>query len=97
MRKLSLDLARLRVESFAAGGRGAARGTIRGNDGDSNFEPCAPDTVNCTPPGSGVATCASCAASCDWTCGGTTCAGTCYDPTCNRRDWTCDCVPQGPQ
>lgn len=92
MRKLTLALDALRVESFATG-TGGGRGTVRGNRADaadgaviraSDPWTCAGDPVSCG--GSCDATCSrscaeTCDRSCDGTCHGGSC-GTCLFVTC---------------
>ncbi len=100
MRKLTLDMDALRVESFDAGA-GDGRGTVRGNVEDaaqvavpvSDPWTCAGDPLSCG--GSCDATCSrSCQATCDRSCNGT-CAGgscdTCLFVTCGG------CTSQPPE
>lgn len=70
MRKLSLELDDLKVESFAAAPAAAPRGTVLARDADTSLEVC----------GSGGETCGSCdpyASDCFVTCG-RSCFGSCW-------------------
>jgi hypothetical protein len=95
MKKLRLELDRLRVETFELAAPGAASGTVAGHD--SATGPEEPDTIVSTcdcPPTAGQATCGN--PTCAWTC---TCPGTsvtCGEYTCNH---TCpdSCYVCGPQ
>ena len=75
MRKLTLELDDLRVDTFDTTASSRARGTVFG-------EQCTCWT-NCTCPG-----CPTCDASCNGTCGGT-CDASC-NGTCGQScDWSC--------
>ncbi|HEU0016399.1 MAG TPA: pinensin family lanthipeptide [Longimicrobium sp.] len=94
MKKLTLNLDDLQVESFETASAEAERGTVRAHDHCS----CECQTL----PGETCPGRETCVYSCygsrcwdtchlDWTCGETcwyqSCAGTCFEYTCN--EWTC--------
>ena len=88
MKKLTLKLDDLRIDSFQTTPREPGKGTVFG-------EQCTCWT-NCTCPGCPTcdASCGgTCDASCNGTCAGDTCDGCCCGPsgvyTC---DYSCDCV-----
>jgi len=83
MKKLTLELDALRVDTFDTG-EGGGRGTVRGRD-YSEYWPCETepydDSVNyCSPSPTAAATCGS-------TCG-STCAGTCGCGA-TQNQWSC--------
>ncbi|MBB4637878.1 hypothetical protein [Longimicrobium terrae] len=81
MKKLTLQLDDLRIESFSTTGAPRERGTVVGE------EQCTCPTA-CSCPG-----CPTCDASCNGTCGGTcdaSCYGTCGD-TCAGCTWDASC------
>lgn len=99
MRRLTLHLDELRVESFATGA-GAGRGTVRGNAaGAGEGEPiresdpwtCAGDPLSCG---------GSCDPTCNWSCNGTcdrSCGGTCREASCDTCLFvTCGGCPSQP-
>lgn len=98
MKKLTLDVELLEVESFdTSRGTNSSRGTVQGRD--SVTGPQEPDTIaascGCTPPGT-QATCGQ--ATCGWTCAGGCTNVTCGEYTCGQ---TCPntcfiCGPQDP-
>ncbi|HVH11575.1 MAG TPA: hypothetical protein VM759_00915 [Longimicrobium sp.] len=102
MRKLTLDVDALCVESFDTGA-GAGRGTVRGNVAEvdsggvvireSDPWTCAGDLVSCG---------GSCDPTCNRSCNGTceiSCNGTCHDASCDTCLFvTCGgCPSQPPQ
>jgi hypothetical protein len=100
MNKLRLELDDLRVDTFSTTSHGhGAGGTVRGH-GDSDFEVCEPESMNCTNACNTVPP--QCQASgggtCDYTCGYScqaTCA-TCYlQQTCVNLSCS-PCEPQEP-
>lgn len=93
MKKLTLHLDELRVESFHTAPAGAARGTVRGNAPTwycSEQIDCTYDygceTQNATCGGGGSCE-ATCGASCNGTCG-QSCYGSC-DATCFSCEYSC--------
>lgn len=103
MRKLTLDLDAIQVESFATNPATAARGTVDGQQrqtyGCETWTCPAPTQDTCDQPtcdascngGCGTgATCVSCVQTCDATC--QSCAGSCDScvATCDFTcEWTC--------
>lgn len=96
MKKLSLTLESLTVESFATDGAAGTRGTVKGHDGTTYADESCNGTCvyTCYP-----ASCMSCEFTCDqtcngcggsraYTCGGNTCQGTCDYATCAQPE-TC--------
>jgi hypothetical protein len=87
MKKLSLSVETLTVESFTTDAAGGPRGTVEGRSGTTYADESCNGTCNgtCYP-----ASCMSCAITCDQTCG--TCGGTCAAYTCggNTCQGTCD-------
>jgi hypothetical protein len=95
MRKLSLDLDAIQVESFSTQSAAAARGTVDARQGRETWTCPVPTQDTCagtceyscngTCGGGGTtgSTCVSCAQTCDLTCN--TCAATCDScmATCN--------------
>ena len=87
MKKLSLDLDALLVESFVTGGRGGRTGTVRGFDSTA-----ATDCGGCEPGGSGQAYCADTLYGCNTNtaCSNYTCQNGChFTDTCPGR-FTCE-------
>jgi len=99
MKKMTLDLDSLSVESFDTAAGLAGRGTVRGLD--SWTEPQEPDTIaatcGCPPAGTGQTACGQ--ATCDATCFCASNQATCGEYSCWRTcQNTCDvCGPQEPQ
>lgn len=86
MRKLTLDLDAIQVESFSTHAAGVVRGTVDARQGRETFtcpaptaDPTCPNTCPCNP--SADITCVSCMV---------TCNGTCWDPTCDTCMLTCN-------
>lgn len=91
MRKLTLDLDAIQVESFSTNAAAAGRGTVDARQGRETWtctaapqftcDATCPDTcANTCNCGSNV-TCVSCMHTCD---------GTCWDPTCDTCMATCN-------
>lgn len=87
MRKLTLALDALRVESFAtAGARSSGEGTVHGRSMVTNEPTCqSADPAYCTGYGTCYATCQGCGGS-SGTCGAS-CAS--CDPSCVFSCWPC--------
>jgi hypothetical protein len=110
MRKISLDVDALRVESFDTSPDGAygPRGTVHGRIeaiGGVVVEPLSQQCgtyPNCPSPLCMDTPLASCDGSCAWTCGAS-CNGTCAScATCNTCQESCRgtcgaCIPPDPQ
>lgn len=98
MRKLTLELEALTVESFAADGAAEARGTVAARQftvyADECVTPNGTCERDCSDHLSCWGTCNSCAGTCGATCGGWTCGATCAGCTgetdCGCQTWeTC--------
>jgi hypothetical protein len=101
MRKLSLNLEALTVESFETDGSGAVRGTVQGHYG--TWKESAPLSCdygcNTQQDGTCPSSAPSCDASCDGTCEGHTCDASC-NGTCPGQftcDHTCGCPTSPPE
>jgi hypothetical protein len=91
MRKLTLDLEAVQVESFTTQAAAPARGTVDARQGRETWT-CPPATQNtcvgtcgCQP--TGYTDCGTCDLSCN---------GTCFDLTCDTCQLTCN-VATGPE
>ena len=94
MKKLTLDLDQLRVDSFEASPvRRSSRGTVEAFDSDTDAVDCLPDTSNWRLPRgiggtqwgiacTGTNPQGTNAVSCYGTCDGPSCGGTCYEASC---------------
>lgn len=91
MRKLSLNLDEIQVESFATQSANAARGTVNAQQGRETWtctaagqftcdHTCDDATCDCPAPTNYVS-CVSCVQ---------TCGATCFDPTCDTCMATCN-------
>lgn len=83
MKKLSLQLEDLVVESFSTTEVAGGRGTVRGMDSVTVDQ----DTCNTCDQCSDIDTCVSCAASCPITC--VTCPVSCNPAQCPSADGRC--------
>lgn len=90
MRKLTLDLDAVQVESFATQDAHAGRGTVDARQGRETFT-CPPATANTCFGTCGCGSAQTCVTCVDYTC-----AGTCVAPTCGTCMLTCN-VATGPE